>query len=124
MKNKKSLREVRRKKIKRRVRKKIFGTAECPRLSFFRSLKHIEAQLVDDTTKKTLCTISSLSKTLHTEVKNAKGKIEVAKIVGKAIGERAKKLKIEHVVFDRNGYLYHGRIKAIAEGAREAGLKF
>jgi large subunit ribosomal protein L18 len=87
-------------------------------------LKGIYAQLIDDNNHHTLVTVSSLSKSVQGEIKKAKGKIEVARIVGKAIGEEAKKMKIEQVVFDRNGFLYHGRIKAVADGAREAGLKF
>ncbi|MBN1782520.1 50S ribosomal protein L18 [bacterium] len=114
----------RRNRIKKRIHKKITGTAERPRLAVFRSLKGIYAQLIDDSSDKTLLAVSSQSKVLAAEISKAKGKIEVAKIVGKAIGEEAKKQKIEAVVFDRSGYLYHGRIKALAEGAREAGLKF
>lgn len=122
---KKSLkRRERRKRIKRHVRKHIQGTSVRPRLTVFRSLRAIYVQLVDDQEQKTLLTVSSLSKSINSEVKKAKGKIEVAKIVGKAIGEEAKKRKIEKVVFDRSGYLYHGRVRAVAEGAREAGLKF
>ena len=117
-------RRERRTRIKRHIRKHIQGTADRPRLTVFRSLKSIYAQLIDDEQQKTLVTVSSLSKSLSSEVKKAKGKIEVAKIVGKSIGEEAKKRKVENVVFDRNGYLYHGRVKALAEGAREAGLKF
>jgi len=79
---------------------------------------------VDDTSQKTLVAVSSLSKSLKEEIKKSKGKIEAAKIVGKAMGVEAKKRKITNVVFDRNGYLYHGRVKAVADGAREAGLKF
>ncbi len=115
---------IRREKIKRRIHKKIQGTAECPRLVVFRSLKSIYAQLVDDSTQRTLATVSSLSKDLMPEVEKTKGKINKSKLVGMAIGEAAKKLEITQVVFDRSGYLYHGRVKAVAEGAREAGLKF
>lgn len=122
---KKSLkRRERRTRIKRHVRKHIQGTSDRPRLTVFRSLKAIYVQLIDDQEQKTLLTVSSLSKSISSEVKKAKGKIEVAKIVGKTIGEEAKKKKIEKVVFDRNGYLYHGRVRAVAEGVREAGLKF
>lgn len=90
----------------------------------FRSLRAIYAQLVDDTQHKTLLTVSSLSKDLKKDVEKAEGKVEVARLVGKTMGERAKAMKIESVVFDRSGYLYHGRVKALADGAREAGLKF
>ena len=124
MRQKKAFRKVRREKIKRRIRKKIEGTTECPRLAVFRSLKHIQAQLIDDSRQKTLISVGSLSKSLQAEIKKANGKSEAAKIVGNAIGEEAKKKKISKVVFDRSGYIYHGRVKALAEGAREAGLKF
>lgn len=115
---------IRRQRIKMRIRKRIFGTPERPRLVVSRSLRNIYAQLVDDTTGRTLLGISSLSKNLREAVANAKSKVEVAKIVGRAIGEEAKKRNITKVVFDRNGYLYHGRVKALADGAREAGLEF
>jgi large subunit ribosomal protein L18 len=118
------LRRERRERIRKHISKHVRGTSDRPRLTVFRSLKAIYAQLVDDQEQKTLISISSLSKNLSGEVKKAKGKIEIAKIVGKAVGEEAKKQKIESVVFDRNGYLYHGRVKALAEGVREAGLKF
>ena len=113
----------RRQRIKKSIRKRIQGTPEVPRLTVYRSLKAIQAQLVDDTTGKTLLTVSSLSKSLAAEIQG-KTKTETAKIVGKAAAEEAKKRQIEKVVFDRNGYLYHGRVKAMADGAREAGLKF
>lgn len=119
-----SARSERRKQIKKRIHKKISGTPERPRLVVFRSLNGIYAQLVDDTSRRTLCTVSSHSKTLKPEVTKAGSKVEVAKIVGKTLAEKAKDLKVEHVVFDRNGFLYHGRVKAVADGAREAGLKF
>lgn len=113
----------RRARIKQSIRKKIHGTAERPRFTVYRSLKSIQAQLVDDNTGTTLFTVSSLSKSLAAEIKG-KTKTEAAAIVGKAAAEEAKKRNIENVVFDRNGYLYHGRVKAVADGAREAGLKF
>ncbi len=118
------LRRERRARLKSHISKHIRGTSDRPRLTVFRSLKSIYAQLIDDQGQKTLISVSSLSKNLSGEIKKAKGKVEVAKIVGKVVGEEAKKKKIETVVFDRNGYLYHGRVKAVAEGAREAGLKF
>ena len=114
----------RRERIKKRIRKTIIGTAECPRLTVFRSLRAIYAQLVDDSDKKTILMVSSLSKSLKSEIGKEKGKIAVAKIVGRSVGEEALKRKIQKVVFDRNGYLYHGRVKALADGARETGLKF
>lgn len=124
MKTKTSSRRLRRERIKKHIRKRIKGTAECPRLTVFRSLRSIYAQLIDDTSQKTLFTVSSLSKSLRNEIKKSKGKVEAAKIVGRAAGEEAKKRKIEKVIFDRNGYLFHGRVKAVADGAREAGLMF
>ncbi|MFH1462211.1 MAG: 50S ribosomal protein L18 [bacterium] len=103
----------------KRVRAKISGTKERPRLSVFRSSKHIYAQLVDDQRGKTLASASDK------EIKIKKGlKVDKAKEVGKLIAEKAKGLKIEKVVFDRGGYQYHGRVKALAEGAREGELKF
>ncbi|MEX0288926.1 MAG: 50S ribosomal protein L18 [Flavobacteriaceae bacterium] len=108
-------------RIRRRVRKVSFGTAERPRLSVFRSNKEIYAQLIDDNNGVTLVAASSRDK----ELSKAKGtKTEIAAEVGKAIAEKAKKAGIETVAFDRGGNLYHGRVKSLAEGAREAGLKF
>lgn len=109
---------------KKRGRKHISGTSQRPRLVVFRSSRHTYAQLVDDSTSKTITGISTLTKELAAELKKAKKASDKAKIVGKGIAEKAKGLKIETVVFDRNGYLYHGRVKAVAEGAREGGLKF
>ena len=110
----------RRHRIKNRIRKIISGNASKPRLSVFRSNKEIAAQLIDDISGKTLVDISSRSK----EIKSKGTKLEVAAQVGKALAEKATKAGIENVAFDRNGYLYHGRVKALADGAREAGLKF
>jgi large subunit ribosomal protein L18 len=110
--------EGRRTRIKKRIRKVVTGTAERPRLSVYRSNKEIYAQLVDDINGVTLATYSTHSG------KAEGAKIDQANAVGKGIGEVAKSKGIEQVVFDRNGYLYHGRVKALAEGAREAGLKF
>lgn len=105
-------------RIKRRVRGKISGSAELPRLSVYKSNKEIYAQLIDDKEGKTLASASS-------RAMNAKGtKVEISAEVGKAIAEKAKAAGIESIVFDRNGFVYHGRIKALADGAREAGLKF
>lgn len=105
-------------KIKKRIRAKVFGTAEKPRLTVFRSNKQIYAQLIDDLAGKTLLASSSLKD-------DAKGnKSEQATAVGKALAEKATAAGITDVVFDRNGYLYHGRIKNLADGAREGGLKF
>lgn len=110
----------RRLRIRRRIRKVVTGTAQKPRLSVYRSNKEIYAQLVDDNTGNTLVSVSSRDKAIA-----AKGsKSEVAKVVGKAVAEKAIAAKIATVSFDRNGFLYHGRVKALAEAAREAGLKF
>jgi large subunit ribosomal protein L18 len=111
---------LRRAKIKRRIRKKIFGTAAIPRLSVFRSNKQIYAQIIDDTTGKTLASAGSLK---HEEAQKA-AKLDQAVMVGKIIAENATKAGIQAVVFDRNGYLYHGRVKSLADSARESGLKF
>lgn len=110
----------RRIRIKRRIRKNLTGTPERPRLTVFRSNKEIYAQVIDDLNGKTLLTVSSLNnKEAH------KGsKIEQAKTVGVTVAEKAKEAGVNTVVFDRNGYLYHGRVKALADAAREGGLKF
>lgn len=106
-----------------RVRKKISGTAEDPRMSVFRSLKHIYVQLIDDNKGVTLCSASTEQKDVAAKVAKLT-KTEAAKVVGKTVAEKAKKLGIETVVFDRGGYLYTGRVQALADGAREAGLNF
>lgn len=113
-----------RERSKVRIRKKISGTAERPRLTVYRSLSHIYAQLIDDATSKTLISASSLSKEISDEIKDTKGKSVRSKKVGSLLAKKALELNISNVVFDRNGYRYHGRIKALADGAREAGLKF
>ncbi|MVN90003.1 50S ribosomal protein L18 [Mucilaginibacter aquatilis] len=110
----------RRDRIKKGIRKRISGSAERPRLSVFRSNKGIYAQIIDDVAGKTLVSASSLSKDFSSD--GSKSEQSVA--VGKLIAEKAKAAGIESVVFDRNGYLYHGRIKQLAEGAREGGLNF
>jgi large subunit ribosomal protein L18 len=114
-------RDFRRKRIKMRIRKVVKGTTEKPRLTIFRSNKQIYAQVVDDLAGKTLAYASSRNKEL-TDQKVTK--IEQAKLVGKMIAERCIEAGINDVVFDRNGYLYHGRVKSLAEAAREGGLKF
>ncbi len=111
----------RRLRIKRGIRKKIFGTAERPRISVYRSNREIYAQMIDDQTGHTLVAANSRQKDIDTK---GKTKTEVARLVGLKLAERAKEKNIEKAVFDRNGYLYHGRVKALAEGAREGGLKF
>ncbi len=107
----------------RRVRRKVDGTTQRPRLAVSRSLRHIAAQIIDDATGRTLCAASTGSKELREQVKYG-GNVAAAKAVGGAIAERLKSAGIEAVVFDRGGYLYHGRVKALAEAAREAGLQF
>ena len=109
-----------RKKRHQRIRRKISGTAECPRLNVFRSNQNIYAQLIDDVEGVTLASAS----TLDSEVSTEDSKIEQAAAVGKLIAERAKENNLTEVVFDRGGYQYHGRIKALAESARENGLEF
>lgn len=104
-----------------RVRKKISGTPECPRLCVFRSNQHIYAQIIDDVNGVTLVSASSLDKEIN--VANG-GNVEAAAAVGKLVAERAVAKEIKDVVFDRSGYIYHGRIAALAEAAREAGLSF
>jgi large subunit ribosomal protein L18 len=111
----------RRTKIKYRIRKRIKGTAEKPRLSVFRSNKAIYAQVINDLEAKTIVAASSSDKEIGDKKMT---KTEAAKLVGKLVAEKAKEAGIETIVFDRNGYLYHGRVKSLAEGAREGGLKF
>lgn len=106
-----------------RIRKRISGTPERPRLCVHRSSKHIRVQVVDDNTGRTIVSASSLDKDVRKTMKGG-GNIAAAKVVGKAIAERARAKGVENVVFDRGGYQYHGRIQALAEAAREAGLKF
>jgi len=110
-------------KRKKRIRKKVNGNPERPRLSVFRSAKHMYAQVIDDTRGATLAFASTLSKGLREEVAGKK-KTEAAKLVGQAIARVCQEKGIRKVVFDRNGYRYHGRVKALADGAREAGLDF
>ncbi|MDR0935848.1 MAG: 50S ribosomal protein L18 [Oscillospiraceae bacterium] len=104
----------------KRVRAKISGTADCPRLNVFRSLHHIYAQVIDDVAGVTLAAASSVEK----DFEGATGNAEAAKKVGEAVAKRAKEKGIETVVFDRGGYVYHGRVAALAEGARAGGLQF
>lgn len=118
MKKKEKLEKIERRK--KRVRAKILGKKDRPRLSVFKSLKHIYCQLIDDERGETLVSASDLELKLKKKMK----KVEIAKEVGKLIAKKAKELKIEKVVFDRGAYKYHGRVKALAEGAREGGLKF
>ena len=107
-----------------RVRAKVSGTSERPRLNVFRSSAHIYAQLIDDTTSKTLVSASDIEADFASNLTDGSTKSDKAKAVGKLIGERAKELGVTAVVFDRGGFKYHGRVKAVADGAREAGLDF
>lgn len=116
---KKESRNAQRLRRHARVRAKISGTPECPRLNVFRSNAHIHVQIIDDVNQKTLVSASSLQMKLENG-----GNIEAAKVVGAEIAKRAKEANITQVVFDRGGYIYAGRVKALAEAAREAGLEF
>ena len=116
-------RRVARKKRQSRVRNKITGSVERPRLCVFRTSKHIYAQIIEDVTGNTLVTASTVTKGAGDSVKYS-GNVEAAKVIGKQIAEKALAKDIKQVVFDRNGFLYHGRVKALADAAREAGLTF
>jgi len=117
-------------KRKKRVRKKMFGYPERPRVSVFRSHKHVYAQVINDVEGHTLVALSSLSPEVRAKVEElkskgeVKGKVDVARLVGRMLAEKAKEKGITKVVFDRGGYKYHGRVKALAEGLREGGLEF
>jgi large subunit ribosomal protein L18 len=111
----------RRQRLRYRIRKTVSGTEQRPRLAVFRSNKEIYAQLIDDVSGKTITAASSRDKEIEASKVN---KVEAAKLVGKAIAEKAVKAGVETISFDRGGYLYHGRVKSLAEGAREGGLKF
>ena len=117
--------EKTRKRMKRKgaIRKRIHGTSERPRLSVFRSARYVYAQAIDDTTGRVLASASELEETLKSAVAG-KAKKERARAIGKAVGERLKAAGVSAVVFDRNGFIYHGRVKEIADGARDAGLQF
>ncbi len=115
---------VTRQRSKIKIRKKISGSPEKPRLSVYRSLNNIYAQMIDDTTGVTLVSASSLDKELEGALKEAKGKISKSKLVGNLLAKRALEKNISTAVFDRNGYRYHGRVKAIADAIREGGIKF
>ena len=120
---KKKSRAAVREKKHMRIRNRFSGTAERPRLAVFRSNKNIYAQVIDDTEGKTLAAASTTEKDIKGQVKFTDN-VEAAECVGKVIAERAKAKGIEEVVFDRGGYIYHGKVKALADAAREAGLKF
>jgi len=113
-----------RKKRHVRIRSKVFGTTERPRLVVYRSLKNLEGQVVDDEKGSTLVGMSSLSKELDQSGLEKKNKVEISRLLGMTLARRALEKGVKQVVFDRGGYIYHGRVKAFAEGAREGGLKF
>ena len=117
-------RTLRRERIKVSVRKKIYGTPERPRLTVYRSLNDIYGQIIDDVSGKTLLSVSSISKEVREEIAATKTKVAKSTVIGKVLAQKAIEKNITTVVFDRNGYLYHGRVKALAEGARAGGLKF
>jgi large subunit ribosomal protein L18 len=114
----------RRARIKTNIRKRVFGTQERPRLTIYRSMNHIYGQIIDDLAGKTLVSISDVSKEVKEELVATKTKVAKSTLVGKMLAKKALEKNIQTVVFDRNGYLYHGRVKALAAGAREGGLKF
>jgi len=116
--------EARFNRRRNRSKKQFKQSSDRPRLCVFRSNKNIEAQIIDDVNGNTLASASTIDKELKAKIKNSKSKIEQSKLVGKTLAERAKKKKILEVVFDRNGFSYHGRVKHLAEAAREGGLKF
>lgn len=116
-------REAHRQRVHVRMRKRIAGTAERPRLCVHRSSRHIRAQVIDDASARTIVSASSLDKDVRSQIRGG-GNIAASKVVGKIIAERARAKGVENVVFDRGGYQYHGRVQALAEAAREAGLKF
>jgi len=115
--------QIRRSRRRRRS-KRMLGTNNNPRLVVYRSLNHIYSQIVDDQKGETVVSASSVEKGIQSKLKSAKSNVEKSEIVGRVLAERAKTKKIGKVVFDRNGFLYHGRIKALADGARTGGLKF
>ncbi len=124
MKNAKDIRKTRRKKS---IRKNIFGTEAKPRLTVFRSNLHIYGQIIDDNSGKTLASANSNSeevKNIISDIKDLKGKTSIAFAVGKVLGKKALESNLSEIVFDRNGYLYHGRVKSLADGVRKAGIKF
>jgi large subunit ribosomal protein L18 len=110
--------------MNKRRKKRVLGTAERPRLVVYRSIRYVYGQIIDDVNHKVLLACSNLSKTTAVDAKKAGSKKEASRVLGKSLAEKAKSKKISQVVFDRNGYIYHGRIKEFAEGVREGGLKF
>ncbi len=117
-------RSAARRRLKRSIRLRLSGTSDRPRLTVYRSLRHVYAQIVDDSQGKTLVSVSDLSRDVRDQFKEAKGQSAVGKLVGQLMARKALEKNITVVVFDRNGYRYHGVVKAMADGAREGGLKF
>lgn len=117
-------RSAARRRLKRSIRLRLSGTSDRPRLTVYRSLRHVYAQIVDDSQGKTLVSVSDLSRDVRDQFKEARGQSAVGKLVGQLMARKALEKNITVVVFDRNGYRYHGVVKAMADGAREAGLKF
>ena len=117
-------RQVARLKRQKRIRKNVIGTSQRPRLCVFRSARHIYAQVIDDTAGQTLAAASSMEKDIRDQSTDKGDKKAVANRIGKLVAERAIEKGIDQIVFDRNGFLYHGRVKAVSDGAREGGLKF
>ncbi|HET6271924.1 MAG TPA: 50S ribosomal protein L18 [Bacteroidota bacterium] len=113
-----------RSRLKVHIRKRVVGTKERPRLAVFKSLKHVYAQIVDDSTGTTILSVSDISKEVRDQFKDLKGQLALSKKVGELAAKKALEKNITQVVFDRGGYLYHGVVKAMADGAREGGLKF
>ena len=111
-------------RIKTHIRKSVTGTSGRPRLTVFKSLKHVYAQIIDDSANKTLISVSDISKDVKNDFGGLKGQMNISKKVGELVAKKAIAADIKQVVFDRNGYLYHGVVKAMADGAREGGLKF
>ena len=124
MKNDRKGKEAKRQRIKKRIRKTVNGTQERPRLAVFRSNRNIEVQVVDDVANRTIFSVNSRVLKDSDLSKDDSGKIAASRALGKLVAEKAKESNISKVVFDRGGYRYHGRVKALAEGAREAGLEF
>ncbi len=123
----KSISEVRRLmrlRRHRRIRKRVKGAAERPRLAVFRSLRHLYVQVIDDVAARTIVSISTVDKGAREQLAGTESRMERSKLLGKMLAERAKEKGVQQVAFDRGGYLYHGHIKALAEGAREGGLEF
>ncbi len=121
--NRFELKKIRRARRKMSIRKDIYGTTEKPRLSIFRSLNNIFVQLVDDTNGNVLISASTIDKEIKSKITEKMTKIDQSKLIGKVIAERAIAKNIKEAIFDRNGYIYHGRVKALADAARESGLK-